>query len=191
VTAIRRGSEDRRHRPLPNHHYRLICTHRRLYRQFSQGRRDSIPRSQERLSVSTSRGPTSLPRMARAARIPAPMCRSPIGTSSERWQQSLRWPDPNSDTLLRSGQAPASSSPVSRQAGVIVCHRPYRSLTRMQIASAAAAGARMSTHLGNGSHAKIDRHPNPSSGRTSVTTTLWAMLHRRRPYHLPPPSSNA
>ena len=36
----------------------------------------------------------------------------------------------------------------------------HTAATPDQIAAAAAAGARMSTHLGNGSHARIDRHPN-------------------------------
>jgi N-acetylglucosamine-6-phosphate deacetylase len=43
--------------------------------------------------------------------------------------------------------------------GVIVAIG-HTAATQRQIAEAVGAGARLSTHLGNGSHARIDRHPN-------------------------------
>jgi N-acetylglucosamine-6-phosphate deacetylase len=43
--------------------------------------------------------------------------------------------------------------------GVIVAIG-HTAATPRQIAEAVGAGARLSTHLGNGSHARIDRHPN-------------------------------
>ena len=39
-------------------------------------------------------------------------------------------------------------------------HRPYQSVQRTQIADAVQAGATLSTHLGNGAHAVLPRHPN-------------------------------
>src|SRR5262245_27077529 len=53
-----------------------------------------------------------------------------------------------------------------------------------QIADAARAGAKLSTHLGNGSHAKIDRHPN-YIWEQLANDDLWAsfIVDGR---HLPP-----
>ncbi len=67
--------------------------------------------------------------------------------------------------------------------GVIVAIG-HTAATPAQIAGAVAAGATMSTHLGNGSHAKIDRHPN----------YIWEQLAEDRlqasfivdGHHLPP-----
>jgi N-acetylglucosamine-6-phosphate deacetylase len=53
-----------------------------------------------------------------------------------------------------------------------------------QIADAARAGAKLSTHLGNGSHAKIDRHPN-YIWEQLANDHLWASFIVDG-HHLPP-----
>jgi N-acetylglucosamine-6-phosphate deacetylase len=53
-----------------------------------------------------------------------------------------------------------------------------------QIAAAARAGAKLSTHLGNGSHAKIDRHPN-YIWEQLANDDLWASFIVDG-HHLPP-----
>jgi N-acetylglucosamine-6-phosphate deacetylase len=53
-----------------------------------------------------------------------------------------------------------------------------------QIADAARAGAKLSTHLGNGSHAKIDRHPN-YIWEQLANDDLWASFIVDG-HHLPP-----
>jgi N-acetylglucosamine-6-phosphate deacetylase len=47
-----------------------------------------------------------------------------------------------------------------RQAGGVVAAIGHTAATPAQIRDAVAAGARLSTHLGNGSHALLPRHPN-------------------------------
>ena len=42
----------------------------------------------------------------------------------------------------------------------VVASIGHTAATAADVAAAVAAGARLSTHLGNGAHAKIDRHPN-------------------------------
>lgn len=54
-----------------------------------------------------------------------------------------------------------------------------------QIADAARAGAKISTHLGNGSHAKINRHPN-YIWEQLANDDLWASFIVDG-HHLPPP----
>jgi len=60
----------------------------------------------------------------------------------------------------------------------------HTAATPEQIAAAAAAGARMSTHLGNGSHARIDRHQNYIWAQLS-NDQLWASFIIDG-HHLPP-----
>ncbi|MEY4167336.1 MAG: N-acetylglucosamine-6-phosphate deacetylase [Blastocatellia bacterium] len=60
----------------------------------------------------------------------------------------------------------------------------HTAATPEQIAAAAAAGARMSTHLGNGSHARIDRHQNYIWAQLS-DDRLWASFIVDG-HHLPP-----
>ena len=59
-----------------------------------------------------------------------------------------------------------------------------RAATPAQIADAVRAGAKMSTHLGNGSHAKIDRHPNYIWEQLG-NDDLWASFIVDG-HHLPP-----
>jgi N-acetylglucosamine-6-phosphate deacetylase len=60
----------------------------------------------------------------------------------------------------------------------------HTAATPAQIADAARAGARLSTHLGNGSHAKIDRHPN-YIWEQLANDDLWASFIVDG-HHLPP-----
>jgi len=60
----------------------------------------------------------------------------------------------------------------------------HTAATPAQIADAALAGARLSTHLGNGSHAKIDRHPN-YIWEQLANDDLWASFIVDG-HHLPP-----
>src|SRR5262245_12256723 len=68
-------------------------------------------------------------------------------------------------------------------AGVVVAIG-HTAATPAQIADATRAGARLSTHLGNGSHAKIDRHPN-YIWEQLANDDLWASLIVDG-HHLPP-----
>jgi len=68
-------------------------------------------------------------------------------------------------------------------AGVVVAIG-HTAATPAQIAAAALAGARLSTHLGNGSHAKIDRHPN-YIWEQLANDDLWASFIVDG-HHLPP-----
>jgi N-acetylglucosamine-6-phosphate deacetylase len=67
--------------------------------------------------------------------------------------------------------------------GVIVAIG-HTAATPAQIIDAAHAGARLSTHLGNGSHAKIDRHPN-YIWEQLANDDLWASFIVDG-HHLPP-----
>jgi N-acetylglucosamine-6-phosphate deacetylase len=60
----------------------------------------------------------------------------------------------------------------------------HTAATPAQIADASRAGARLSTHLGNGSHAKIDRHPN-YIWEQLANDDLWASFIVDG-HHLPP-----
>src|SRR5215475_2543756 len=60
----------------------------------------------------------------------------------------------------------------------------HTAATNAQITDAARAGARLSTHLGNGSHAKIDRHPN-YIWEQLANDELWASFIVDG-HHLPP-----
>lgn len=80
------------------------------------------------------------------------------------WEQFQRWQDAAQGRiriLTLSPEWPESLDVIERatKAGVIVAIG-HTAANPAQIAAAVQAGAKMSTHLGNGSHAKIDRHPN-------------------------------
>jgi N-acetylglucosamine-6-phosphate deacetylase len=108
--------------------------------------------------------------------------RAPDWNEFQRWQDAARgririvtlapeWPDAI-DFIER---AVAS--------GVVVAIG-HTAATPAQIADAARAGARLSTHLGNGSHAKIDRHPN-YIWEQLANDDLWASFIVDG-HHLPP-----
>ena len=69
-------------------------------------------------------------------------------------------------------------------AGVIVA-LGHTGASRARIREAVAAGARMSTHLGNGAHAEIPRHDN-YIWEQLATDELWAGIIPDG-HHLPPP----
>jgi len=87
--------------------------------------------------------------------------------------------------LTLSPEWPGANGFIERVAasGVLVAIG-HTAATPAQIAAAAVAGARMSTHLGNGSHAQIDRHQNYIWAQLS-NDRLWASFIIDG-HHLPP-----
>lgn len=108
--------------------------------------------------------------------------RPPDWAEFERWQ---RLSGNRIRILTLSPEWPGANEFISRVAatGVIVAIG-HTAASPEQIAAAAAAGARMSTHLGNGSHAKIDRHQNYIWAQLS-NDSLWASFIVDG-HHLPP-----
>ncbi|MGH9935162.1 MAG: N-acetylglucosamine-6-phosphate deacetylase, partial [Blastocatellia bacterium] len=113
---------------------------------------------------------------------PKQHARAPDWSEFQRWQGAARglirivtlspeWPDAV-DFIERAAAA-----------GVVVAIG-HTAATPSQIADAARAGARLSTHLGNGSHAKIDRHPN-YIWEQLANDDLWASFIVDG-HHLPP-----
>ncbi|MEO6725440.1 MAG: N-acetylglucosamine-6-phosphate deacetylase [Blastocatellia bacterium] len=104
------------------------------------------------------------------------------------WEQFQRWQNAARGQIrimTLSPEWPESLNFIERVAasGVIVAiGHTAASLT--QIADAMKAGAKMSTHLGNGSHAKIDRHPN-YIWEQLANDNLWASFIVDG-HHLPP-----
>jgi len=108
--------------------------------------------------------------------------RPPDWSEFQRWQGAARglirivtlspeWPDAV-DFIERAATA-----------GVVVAIG-HTAATPARITDAARAGARLSTHLGNGSHAKIDRHPN-YVWEQLANDDLWASFIVDG-HHLPP-----
>ncbi|MFN0088201.1 MAG: N-acetylglucosamine-6-phosphate deacetylase [Blastocatellia bacterium] len=104
------------------------------------------------------------------------------------WEEFSRWQDAARGgirLLTLSPEWPESCRFIERavRSGVVVAigHTAARP---EQIADAVAAGATLSTHLGNGSHARIDRHPN-YIWEQLATDALWASLIVDG-HHLPP-----
>jgi N-acetylglucosamine-6-phosphate deacetylase len=89
---------------------------------------------------------------------PKQHARRPDWGEFQRWQDVARG---RIRIITLSPEWPDSVDFIERAvaAGIIVAIG-HTSATPEQIANAVNAGARLSTHLGNGSHAKIDRHPN-------------------------------
>ncbi len=104
------------------------------------------------------------------------------------WDQFRRWQDVAEGRiriLTLSPEWPESLDLIERvaESGVIVAIG-HTSARPDQIADAVSAGAKMSTHLGNGSHAKIDRHPN-YIWEQLANDDLWASFIVDG-HHLPP-----
>lgn len=104
------------------------------------------------------------------------------------WEQFQRWQNAARGQirlLTLSPEWPESLRVIERVAasGVIVAIG-HTAATPQQIADAVSAGAKMSTHLGNGSHAKIDRHPN-YIWEQLANDDLWASFIVDG-HHLPP-----
>src|SRR5215467_10112251 len=113
---------------------------------------------------------------------PKQHARPPDWNEFQKWQDAARgrvriitlspeWPD-SIDFIERAAAA-----------GVVVAIG-HTAAAPAQIAAAALAGARLSTHLGNGSHAKIDRHPN-YIWEQLANDDLWASFIVDG-HHLPP-----
>lgn len=104
------------------------------------------------------------------------------------WQQFQRWQELAEGRIrivTLSPEWPMACEFIERaaNAGVIVAIG-HTAATPQQIAGAVSAGAKMSTHLGNGSHAKIDRHPN-YIWEQLANDDLWASFIVDG-HHLPP-----
>lgn len=104
------------------------------------------------------------------------------------WEQFQRWQDAARGQIrivTLSPEWPESFDFIERAAasGIIVAIG-HTAATPTQIADAVRAGAKMSTHLGNGSHAKIDRHPN-YIWEQLANDELWASFIVDG-HHLPP-----
>jgi N-acetylglucosamine-6-phosphate deacetylase len=89
---------------------------------------------------------------------PKQHARAPDWDEFQRWQDAARG---RIRIVTLAPEWPGAIDFIERAAdsGVVVAIG-HTAATPAQIADAARAGARLSTHLGNGSHAKIDRHPN-------------------------------
>jgi N-acetylglucosamine-6-phosphate deacetylase len=104
------------------------------------------------------------------------------------WEQFRRWQDAAQGRIVLvtvSPEWPESFGFIERAAasGVIVAIG-HTAASPAQITDAVHAGARMSTHLGNGSHAQIDRHPN-YIWEQLANDHLWASFIVDG-HHLPP-----
>ncbi|MGE0886185.1 MAG: N-acetylglucosamine-6-phosphate deacetylase [Blastocatellales bacterium] len=104
------------------------------------------------------------------------------------WDQFRRWQDAAEGRiriLTLSPEWPESFDFIERAAGSgVIVAIGHTSANPNQIADAVRAGAKMSTHLGNGSHAKIDRHPN-YIWEQLANDDLWASFIVDG-HHLPP-----
>ena len=104
------------------------------------------------------------------------------------WDQFQRWQDLARGQIrivTLSPEWPASTDFIERLVGTgVIAAIGHTAATPEQIADAVRAGAKLSTHLGNGSHAKIDRHPNYIWEQLAIDE-LWASLIVDG-HHLPP-----
>jgi N-acetylglucosamine-6-phosphate deacetylase len=108
--------------------------------------------------------------------------RAPDWNEFQRWQDAARG---RIRIVTLAPEWPGAIDFIERAAasGAVVAIG-HTAATPSQIADAARAGARLSTHLGNGSHAKIDRHPN-YIWEQLANDDLWASFIVDG-HHLPP-----
>jgi N-acetylglucosamine-6-phosphate deacetylase len=113
---------------------------------------------------------------------PREHARQPDWDEFEHWQDAARG---QIRLVTLSPEWPEANAFIERaaQTGVIVAIG-HTAATPQQINEAVRAGARLSTHLGNGSHAKIDRHPNYIWEQLAADE-LWASFIVDG-HHLPP-----
>ncbi|HEU0185286.1 MAG TPA: N-acetylglucosamine-6-phosphate deacetylase [Blastocatellia bacterium] len=113
---------------------------------------------------------------------PKQHARPPDWDEFQRWQDAARG---RIRVVTLAPEWPGAIDFIERAAdsGVVVAIG-HTAATPAQIADAARAGARLSTHLGNGSHAKIDRHPN-YIWEQLANDDLWASFIVDG-HHLPP-----
>ncbi len=113
---------------------------------------------------------------------PRESARAPNWSEFQRWQGAARG---QIRIVTLSPEWPGAIDFIERAAGSgVVVAIGHTAATPAQIAGAARAGARLSTHLGNGSHAKIDRHPN-YIWEQLANDDLWASFIVDG-HHLPP-----
>lgn len=108
--------------------------------------------------------------------------RAPDWNEFQRWQDAARG---RIRIITLSPEWPGAVDFIERVAasGVVIAIG-HTAATPAQIADASRAGAKLSTHLGNGSHAKIDRHPN-YIWEQLANDDLWASFIVDG-HHLPP-----
>src|SRR5262245_9507734 len=113
---------------------------------------------------------------------PKQHARAPDWKEFQRWQDAARG---RIRILTLSPEWPGAIDFIERAAasGVVVAIG-HTAAAPAQIADAARGGAGLSTHLGNGSHAKIDRHPN-YIWEQLANDDLWASFIVDG-HHLPP-----
>jgi N-acetylglucosamine-6-phosphate deacetylase len=104
------------------------------------------------------------------------------------WEEFQRWQDAARGQIrlvTLAPEWPAATSFIERAtaAGLIVA-LGHTAATPQQIRDAIQAGAKLSTHLGNGSHAQLARHPNYIWEQLAADE-LWASLIVDG-HHLPP-----
>lgn len=109
-------------------------------------------------------------------------------TRDPDWDEFRRWQDAADGRILMVTVAPERAGAVPfieklAAAGVVVAVG-HTAATADQLRAAAAAGARTSTHLGNGSHAVLPRHPN-YIWEQLANDDLWASIITDG-HHLPP-----
>ncbi len=104
------------------------------------------------------------------------------------WDEFQHWQDAAEGKIriiTLAPEWPGSLSFIERAAGQgIIAAIGHTAATPGQIADAVKTGAKMSTHLGNGSHARIDRHPN-YIWEQLASDDLWASFIVDG-HHLPP-----
>lgn len=104
------------------------------------------------------------------------------------WEQFRRWQDAARGRIrivTLSPEWPESIEFIERAAASdVLVAIGHTAASPAQIADAVRAGAKLSTHLGNGSHAKIDRHPN-YIWEQLANDDLWASFIVDG-HHLPP-----
>jgi N-acetylglucosamine-6-phosphate deacetylase len=108
--------------------------------------------------------------------------RPPDWDQFERWQEAA---EGKIRIVTLSPEWPESIDFIERTtaAGVIAAIG-HTAATQRQLLDAVRAGARLSTHLGNGSHARIDRHPNYIWDQLAADELLASFIVDG--HHLPP-----
>jgi N-acetylglucosamine-6-phosphate deacetylase len=104
------------------------------------------------------------------------------------WDQFQRWQEAAEGRIRIITLSPEWEESIdfierAAASGVIVAIG-HTAATPPQIADAVGAGARLSTHLGNGSHARIDRHPNYIWEQLAADKLLASFIVDG--HHLPP-----
>lgn len=109
------------------------------------------------------------------------------------WDEFLRWQDAAEGRIgivTLSPEWPEATDFIERLAAQgVIASIGHTAATPEQIRDAVKAGARMSTHLGNGSHLMLPRHPNYIWEQLAIDE-LWAGLVLDG-FHLPPSVAKA